>query len=331
VIRTFLILAVSALLLLSMGCELDGRERVVWITPAPVGEVEAQIMAFNELHPDVRVETLFMGVGEIATRIRAEATNPRTDVASDLPLSYVRQHPTLFRSYVSEHESAFGDEVKDTEEHRWYGHYGGPQVLLVNTRLMPDEQARPRAWRDLVDPQYRGEIILANPALSSSAFTQLFVIIHLGGWELVEEIMRNAVITPSSRLAWQGVADGEYAIGAATENVAIRLLDEGYPVEVIYPDDGTNDMMTGLAMVANSPNPEAAVLLFEFLNSRGAHQIAASAPNYRRSVRPDVELHPAMLPTEEISFVLGIEEMTQITPERHEEILERFDELMARM
>ncbi len=84
-------------------------------------------------------------------------------------------------------------------------------------------------------------------------------------------------------------------------------------------------------MVANSPNTEAAALLFEFLNSREAHQIAASAPNYRRSARPDVDLHPAMRPAEEMNFVLGVEEMTEITPERHAEILERFDQLMARM
>lgn len=304
--------------------------RVVWITPAPIDEIEEQIQAFNDLYPNIRVETLFMGVGEITTRLRAEAANPQADVASDIPVSYIRTNPDLFRSHVSEHDEVFADDVKDAENHTWYGHYGGPQIIFVNTNIIPEEEA-PRTWAELADPRFEGEIIMANPALSSSAFSQLYVMLEIGGWELVEGVLRNAVITPSSRLAWQGVADGEFGVGMVTESTGINLVHEGYPLLTIYPEDGTNNMVTGLSIVEGAPNPENAVLLFEFLNSREAHEMVAGPPYFRRSARPDVELHETMLPTAEINFILSVDDMISITAEEHESILEQFDEVMGGM
>ena len=318
----------AATLTLFGGVTLAQSGQVVWITPAPITEIEEQVAAFNELYPNIRVETLFMGVGELTTRLRAEAANPQTDVASDIPVSYIRQNPDLFQSHVSEQDDVFADDVKDAENHTWYGHYGGPQVFMVNTNLIAAEDA-PTTWADLADPRFEGEIIMANPALSSSAFSQLYVMLEVGGWDLVEGILQNAVITPSSRLAWQGVADGEYGIGMVTESTAINLLYEEYPVTVSYPEDGTNNMVTGLAMIEGAPNAENAVLLFEFLNSREAHEMVAGPPYFRRSARPDVELHHSMLPTSEINFVLSVDDMISISAEEHAEILERFDDLMA--
>jgi iron(III) transport system substrate-binding protein len=324
------IITVACIFILS-SCRMSDGNTVVLVTPAPVSEIEEQIDAFNVHYPDIRVETMFLGVGEITTRIRAESENPQIDVASDIPVSYIMQNPDLFQSYISEDDEAFAPNLKDDENNTWYGHYSGPQVIIVNTNLIPDAREKIHGWNDLADPAYRGEIILANPSLSSSAFDQLRLMVTVGGWDLVEAILQNSVITPSSRLAYQGVADGEYAIGMLTENIAVNLVNDDYPVVFIYPEEGTNETLTGLSIVENSPNYENAKLLFEFLNSRESHQIAASAPYFRRTARTDVELHPDMLPTTEIPFAVSLSEIMAFTPERHETMLQRFDRLMADM
>lgn len=313
------------------GCAPSGDNTVVLVTPAPVSEIEKQIEAFNEHYPDIRVETMYLGVGEITTRIRAESRNPQIDVASDIPVSYILQNPDLFYSYKSEHDDAFPEEVKDNENYTWYGNYRGPQVILVNTNLIPSAQEKISSWNDLADTAYRGEIILANPSLSSSAFDQLRLMETVGGWDLVEDVMQNSVITPSSRLAYQGVADGEYAIGMVTEHLAYNLVDDDYPVTFIYPEEGTNEPVGSLSIIENAPNYENAKLLFEFLNSRESHQIVASAPFFRRSIRPDVDLHPDVKPWSEIPIAVTLSDIMSYTPERHEAMLERFNALMADM
>lgn len=324
-------LSIIAIAFVISGCKMSSQNTVVLVTPAPVSEIEAQIDAFNTHYPDIRVETMFLGVGEITTRIRAEGNNPQIDVASDIPVSYIIQNPDLFHSYVSEDDEAYAQNLKDSENHSWYGHYSGPQVIIVNTNLIPDAREKIKGWNDLQDEAFRGEIILANPSLSSSAFDQLRLMVTIGGWELVESVLQNSVITPSSRLAYQGVADGEYAIGMLTENIAVNLVNDGYPVVFIYPEEGTNETLTGLSIVENSPNYENAKLLFEFLNSRESHQLAASAPYFRRTARTDVELHPDMLPTSDIPFAISLSEIRAFTPDRHEAMIERFNELMADM
>lgn len=327
-----LIAAISIMaIFIFTGCAPSGDNTVVLVTPAPVSETEKQIEAFNEQYPDIRVETMYLGVGEITTRIRAESRNPQIDVASDIPVSYILQNPDLFYSYKSEHDEAFADDVKDNENYTWYGNYRGPQVVLVNTNLVPSAQEKIRSWKDLADPVYRGEIILANPSLSSSAFDQLRLMEAVGGWDLVEGVLKNSVISASSRLAYQGVADGEYAIGMVTEHLAYNLVDDDYPVTFIYPEEGTNEPVNGLSIIEKAPNYENAKLLFEFLNSRESHQIAASAPFFRRSIRPDVELHPDVKPWSEIPIAVTISDIMSYTPERHEAMLERFEALLADM
>lgn len=304
--------------------------RVVWATAQSVDEVELQIEAFNAHYPKVRVETLFMGVGEIASRIQAEAANPQIDVWTSGGVGYRESmDQDLLRSYVSTEDAAFPDDAKDTENHKWYGQYSPPQIIFVNTNLLSVEDS-PTSWADLGDPKFKGMILMANPALSSSAFAQVNNMVHLGGWELVEAVLQNATVTPSSRLAWQGVADGEYAIGMVTENTALTLAHEGYPVRPVYPSEGVDTNLNVGTLVANSPNPDNAALLFDWLNSQEAHELVAQPPHFERSARPDVTLHDSMLSNAEIVFGLTREEATP-SPEAREELLEKFDELLSNL
>lgn len=303
--------------------------RVVWVSANPVPVVDAIAEMFMEKYPGVTVETLAMGAGEALSRIRAEAANPQIDVWSGGGAHLRAAAYDLLDSYQSTEDAAFGDDVKDTEGYRWYGFSGPSQIFLINTDLIPDEADHPMRWTDLGDEKYRGQIIMANPALSSSAFSQMMLMLHNGGWELVEDVVKNATVTPSSRLAWQGVGDGEYAIGMASENSVLSLIHDDYPIRAIYPEDGTNLSFDTVSIIANSPNPENARLLLDFINSQQAHEIIVEPPHFRRSVRPDVATMEAMVPREEMTFVeYSDEELRQMSEDR-DQLLEEFDEVFA--
>ncbi len=300
--------------------------RVVLATASPTAEVEEQIAEFNEIYPDIRVETLFMGVGESFSRVQAERGNPTMDVWTGGGVGFREAICELMSDYVSTEDAAFPDHLKGPEC-GWYGQNAPPQIFLLNTDILTEDEM-PRTWADLADPKWEGEIILANPALSSSSFNQVQMLLHIGGWDLVEAVVNNAVITPSSRLAWQGVADGEFAIGMATENTVITLEYNDYPVTAYYPEDGVNENLTVVSLLDNSPNPANARRLYDFLNSRVAHEIIVQPPHFRRAVRPDVELHELMTPTAELNFAVTEEDL-RLSAEERAEILDRFDDIMA--
>ena len=306
----------------------DATGTVVWASANPTPVVEEIVSRFEARYPQMSVETLYMGAGETLARIQAEQANPQIDVWSGGDMFTRQPVLHLLESYRSVHIDDFPAEYVDTDEYKWYGFSGPSQVFLVNTNLL-DEADYPRTWSDLADPKYRGEIIFANPALSSSAFMQMALMYQVGGWDLVRGVIENAVVTPSSRTAWQTVGDGEYAVGIASENSPLSLVHAGYPVEVIFPEDGTNRSFDVVSIVKNSPNPAGAKLLLDFINSREAHEVIVQPPHFRRSVRPDVEGIDEMLDADQISYIEWSEEVEYMMGEGRDEMLETFEDIFA--
>jgi iron(III) transport system substrate-binding protein len=143
---------------------------------------------------------------------------------------------------------------------------------------------------------------MANPALSGSAYAQLAQMVQLHGWPLVQQVVKNATITSSSKLAYQGVGTGEFAIGLTGEENVFKLKSEGRPVEGVHPAEGTGLRYDAVGIIKGEPNPENAKLFLDFINSKEAHTIAVGTPFFRRSVRKDVAPPPGLRATAEIKF-----------------------------
>ncbi len=234
------------------------------------------------------------------------------------------QMADLFQSYTAKLDADFPANLKDAQ-HRFYGFSMPLQVLIVNTSLLSPDAA-PRAWKDLGEPKWKGKIIMANPALSGSAYAQLAQMLQLHGWPLLQQIVKNATITSSSKLAYQGVGTGEFSIGLTGEENVFKLKGEGRPVEAVHPAEGTGLRFDAVGIIKGGPNPENAKLLLDFLTSKEAHVIASGKPFFRRSVRKDVAPPPGLKPTGEIAFFDY--DVAKAAREKAAN-LKKFDELMA--
>ncbi len=261
---------------------------------------EAFAKAFNKQHPDVTVEIISAGVGELFTRVKAEAARPQGDIMLAASHESFLQMADLFQPYTSKADADFAANLKDRQG-RFYGFSMPLQVLIINTSLASPAEA-PKSWKDLGDPKWKGKIIMANPALSGSAYAQLAQMVQLHGWSLIQEVVKNATITSSSKLAYQGVGTGEFVIGLTGEENVFKLKEEGRPVEAVHPAEGTGLRFDAVGIIKGGPNPENAKLLLDFINSKEAHGVAAGKPFFRRSVRKDVAPPPGLKPTGEIKF-----------------------------
>ena len=62
------------------------------------------------------------------------------------------------------------------------GIYSGPLGFGYNTELLAKKKlAVPRSWADLLKPEYKGEIQVANPASSGTAYTMIATLVQLMG------------------------------------------------------------------------------------------------------------------------------------------------------
>lgn len=287
----------------------------------PAGDAgELIIDAFRARNPDIQVSAINAGVGELFTRMAAEKDKPQGDVVLCASSEAFLANPGLFEPYESTELANF-DPAVVAPDHSFYGCSMPVQAFIVNKNLL-QEADYPKTWKALADPKYKGQLVLANPSLSGSAYAQLAQILQLYGWDVAEDVMANASFTTSSQSVFQDVGRGERSVGVTGEVNVKTMMDEGFPVTIIYPEDGTALRFDASAIIKGGPNPDNAKLFLDFANSAEAHKLVVQTN--RRSVRKDVAAPEGLAPTSDIpTFAYDAEAAAA----NRDENLKKFDEL----
>jgi iron(III) transport system substrate-binding protein len=247
--------------------------------------IQAFAEEFEKQNPGAKVEVISGGSGELLTRIKAERANPRGDVLVGPDADVFDAAIDLFEAYQSKEKGAF-DKAAVHSEGKYYGFSTNFQAFIVNTKMMPLDRA-PKSWADLAKPEFKGKILMANPAQSGSAYSQMQQILMLYDWDMMAKIIQNTTFVPSSKLAFQNVAKGEIAVGLTSEFNILAAKLEGNPVEAVYPSDGTALIIDANGIIKGGPNPENARKFLDFISSAKAHAILVDLDK-RRSARLDV-------------------------------------------
>lgn len=308
----------------SFGARAQSGE-VVWYNTGGADLAAEVIPLFNKRYPDINVLVVNAGTGELLTRMRAEQSNPRGDVFQGTNEAYETAEE-LFEPYVST-EDAHYDRKWVHPNHLYYCYTTALQNFIVNTNLLPNADQRPTSWLDLAKPEFKGKIIMANPAVSGSAYGQLAQMVQLYGWDYVARVIENTTFVTSSRLVYQNVAKGEVEIGISEESHAVRLSQEGFPVVGIYPSEGTAMRCSASGLIKNGPNPENARLFVDFLRSEEG-QMAVFKARGRRTVRNGMPAPEGLPPTADVPILANYNE--QLAAEKSAEWLAKFDELFSK-
>jgi iron(III) transport system substrate-binding protein len=258
---------------------------------------EDLVRAFKGKHPDIKVEIIRAGSGELLTRIKAEASRPQGDIVMAIAKENLEIIRDLLQSYKVREEAAFSDNVKDTKENKYYGFSFNIQAFIINTKVVPLAKA-PKCWKDLGAKKWSGKVVLANPALSGSAYAQLFQMVHLYGWDHINAVRK----VPKSSLVHTFVGRGEFGIGVTGEGNVFKQKSKGNPVAPVYPCEGTGLRFDASGIIKNGPNLGNAKLFMDFLTTKEAMKICSQAPYFRRMARPDVPPPPGLKPSSEIKF-----------------------------
>lgn len=247
------------------------------------------------------------GTSSLFARIKAEAENPQADVVWGGVIDTYRANEDLLQPYTSSEVDSLKEEAVDPNGY-YTGFDMGPMVMVYNTELISEDEA-PTSWGDLLDEKYKGQIACADPTSSSSSFACIMAIIMAygkddgKGYEFVEKLVENldGKVVSSSSGVYKGVADGEYMIGLTYEEAALRYMESGANIQVVYPSEGTSSSPSGIGIIKNCQNPKSAQMFIDYLTSKEVQSQLGDL--YRRSVRTDVEDPDTMEPWENITFV----------------------------
>ena len=176
-------------------------------------------------------------------------------------------------------------------------------VMAYRTDLMSDADA-PKTWTDLLDPKYKGKMVKAHPGYSGTIMTSTFVLSQLLGWDYFEKLGAQEIMqVQSSTEPPKKLAQGERALEVdGNEYNLHRLIDEGKPIKIIYPAEGTPLAVGNAAVLAQAPHPNAAKLFYAFLFSLEAQQLNSDFGGLR-SFHPDVKEKANRTPLSQIKLL----------------------------
>ena len=268
----------------------DYTGSLVVYSPHDADPLNAGVALFQAAYPNINVEVIAAGTGELCQRVVAESENPQGDVLWGGGADTLAAYVDYFAPYVCANDDVIGDAYKDADD-LWIGESPLPMVIIYNKTLI-DEADVPTTWEGLCDEKLKGQIAYASPAKSGSAYTQLCTMLFSQptldeGWAMVEKFIANldGKIQDSSGNCHKLVAAGEYAIGVTIEKSAV-LYNDNPDIGYIYPA-ANSAVPDGVALIKGCPNEENAKLFIDFVTGMDC-QVDQNVNWKRRPVRADL-------------------------------------------
>src|SRR3970282_1498420 len=300
-------------------------EREVAVTPTPIGgQLTLYACLFDpdklqvlfetfEAQYGVEVTCLDMSSGEALERIRAEKDNPQGDVLfGTTNLSHVNVAADgLLEPYKGAGWNLLPEGAMKDADAAWTGFYFGVIGFACSPARLAEIGAEcPSSWQDLLDPVYKGEIVIASPAASGTSYTVLSGLAQLFGgedaaFEWYHQFNENvAQYTESGSAPGRLAAQGEYAVGIAFAHDIQVQQDNGLDVKLNFPSEGTPFEIGGISILKGAKNLAAAQAWVDYVFST-AFQRYHNAVAHRIPVVAGVTLAEGTFGLDDVVLVEG--------------------------
>ncbi len=263
------------------------------------GGAEAAFDAFTE-KTGIKVEYVEISTGKALAQLQAENGNTTADIwfgggvdsyISATDLGYLEQ-------YVSPEAEAINPAYSDADGY-WTGLALVPAGFLVNNDVLAEKNLEaPKTWEDLADPKYKGEIIMASPAISGTQYAILNGTIQAygeeKGWEVWKGINENVdFYAQGGGEPGPKCAAGEFGIAVLAMTGGTFAMEAEYPVTAVYPEDMIPWTPAPIAIFKNSQNKDAAKVFVDYFLSKEGQEALREA-DARIMARGDVAIPEAI-------------------------------------
>lgn len=279
--RRLLVLLLAALLVLP-ATPLPApaaEDKLVVYTAYEENELKTFWDQFKKDLPDLAAKAAYIrgSTGPTMARVEAEKANPQADVIWGVFNDYLTGAATkgLLEPYNAKESGVIPAKFKHPEN-MWQGVTLLTVAFAVNQKKMAElKLTPPRSWADLLDPKYKGHIVMSNPSTSGTAY--LLLASHaarLGEdkmWQYYDAIDKNlSQVTKSGGAPGRMAASGETPIGIALAYEVEVAKKQGAAIDVIYPNDGVAWTFEGNALVKGAKNPQNAKRFLDWAVSKSA-------------------------------------------------------------
>ncbi len=300
------------------ACNRETKTPLVIYSPHGRDLLRMMETTFEEEHPDIDVRALDMGSQEALDRVVSERANPQADVWFGGPSTLFARAAadsllSPFRPSWAQFISPRGRGTSDM----FFSVYETPAVIAFNTNAVPLSEA-PRDWDDVLDPRWRGEVLIRNPIASGTMRAIFGMIILRGiaqtgdtsaGFEWLRRLdsqTREYPLNPA--LLHQKLTREEGSITLWDLPDILMERDRGSPFGYALPSSGAPVIEDAVGIVRGAKHMEAARMFVEWIGSPAA-QLLAARHLYRLPARTDLPVDSLPEWVRDVRSHLVVEEM----------------------
>jgi len=309
------LLGATVLALLVAACQRDGRTPLVIYSPHGRDLLTLLERRFEQLHPDVDVRWLDMGSQEVYDRLRSERANPQADVWFGGPATIFARGVRdslleAFRPNWAEAIAAHGRGPGD----RYFAAYETPAVIVYAEQAVKPDEA-PRDWDDLLDPRWKGKILIRDPLASGTMRAVWGMIIERGlrqthdtaaGFQWLRRLdAQTKEYVLNGPLLDQKIVRQEGLVTIWDLPDILLSRRDGLPLGYVFPRSGTPVIEDAIGVVRNARHRVPARAFVEYVGSVAA-QLAASRDAYRLPARLDLPVDSLPRWAREVRRVMNV-------------------------
>ena len=244
-----------SLLLLTPACTGgDGSATLVLYTSVTQDTVDAVVAGFEDAHPGTTVEVFRAPTGELNARIAADRREG--EIGADVlwltdPLS-MQQYDA--QGVLREAQPDADAVPAEYREERFWG------TRILNLVVVRHRDAPAVAsWDDLIPAATAGGVAIPDPSFAGSAFAALafFALDDAYGLDFLQRLHdagATQVAAPGDVVT--GVAEGQYAAGITLDFTARDAIEDGSPIEMVWPAPGAIALYSPIAVTGDSAAAE---------------------------------------------------------------------------
>ncbi len=192
--------------LLGLTCAVGAwaqKTQLTVYTALETDQLKAYQEAFNKVNPNIEIKWVRDSTGVVTAKLLAEKANPQADViwgvaASSLALF---ERNGMLEPYAPLNLDAIMAQYRDKKSPpAWWGMDVFGAVVCFNTVEAKKKNIPiPTTWKDLTKPEFKGQVVMPNPASSGTGYFDVVAWLQLwgddngkgGGWKYMDALHEN--------------------------------------------------------------------------------------------------------------------------------------------
>ncbi|WP_378952475.1 ABC transporter substrate-binding protein [Pelosinus sp. sgz500959] len=301
----------------------DNVKHINVYTTLPIEQISLLAQEY-EKKQSVRINLVPLSEQDLLARVKVRTAESYADViiANQTVLEQAKKNKVLL-SYTSEQTDIIPERFKD-EENSWTGLWYDPIVFAVNQDFIGNIPKVPTTWNDLVqDNKFR---ICLTDFLAAEASANLFyTLIAINGETQTFTYLKKIhpqIIQYAKFLATpvRMVGMGEADIAIATQSETLRYINNKFPIKLIYPEDGTAFILTGVGLVSGTQHESDAKQFIDWLLQDTAQNALATNNFYLVPTNPETLIYK-QYSTKKIKL---LEDKENFTTEQKSQLLDKW-------